>query len=327
MRRHLLTSIKFSEHYKKMQAPLNIFSMPFPTPKKFFRLLHQAFLALKHNDPLRMAAATAFFATFALPAILIILIQIFGWLFDPQKLSEHLFQHLASLLGTDSTTQVQQTLQGFRSLAQNWYVTIGGFIFLLFVATTLFNVLRNSLNQLWCIKVREHTGFAFRLKLRIKSAILIFITGTLFLAHLVAEALQGFLRDYINEHWSGRGSQLYTFLSQPLSVIIVTAWFTMLFKYLANGHPSWKVAATGGFFTALLFTGGKLILAALLTFSNIKTVFGASGSFVLILLFVFYTSFIIYYGGMFTKVWSSYCNEPLRLDENAYEFTFSEIKK
>jgi membrane protein len=96
---------------------------------------------------------------------------------------------------------------------------------------------------------------------------------------------------------------------------------------LANGHPSWKVSITGGLFTAVLFTAGKLILGAMLTLSNVKTIFGASGSFVLILLFVFYTSFIIYYGGMFTKVWSTFLKEPMALDNNAYEYTVNEKKE
>ncbi len=300
--------------------------MPFPSLKKIIQLLSNALHELRMNDPLRLAAATAFFTTFALPAILIIFIQLFGLISNPQKLSEHLFDHLAVMLGKESTRQVQQILLGFKQMANNWYITIGGFVFLLFVATTLFSVLRNSLNQLWNIKVHHHAGFVFQLKLRIKSFAVIIFTGVLFIAHLFAEGIQILLRDYINELWSGSGSFLYLILSQVLSILIVTAWFTALFKYLANGHPSWNIALAGGLFTGVLFTAGKLILAWLLTYSNIRTIYGASGSFVLMLLFVFYCSFILYYGGMFTKLWAKYNNKAFELDKHAYEFKISEIE-
>src|SRR5947199_8063164 len=100
----------------------------------------------------------------------------------------------------------------------------------------------------------------------------------------------------------------------------------MLFKYLPNAHPDWRTAFAGGIFTGILFTIGKMILGFLLTFSNLKTVFGATGSFVLILLFVFYSSLIFYYGGAFTKVWLDHKNESLELDNHAYEYTVSEVR-
>src|SRR5687768_4822212 len=129
----------------------------------FFRLLGRAFTGFRQNDPLRMAAATAFFATFALPAILIILIQIFGWVVNPEKLSDHLFAHLAPMLGKESVSQLRETLQGFRKLAHNPYITIAGFLFLIFVATTLFKIIKDSLNQLWNIRPISEPGFKIKI--------------------------------------------------------------------------------------------------------------------------------------------------------------------
>src|ERR687883_311470 len=116
-------------------------------------LFKKSFIELGKNDPLRMAGATAFFTTFALPPILIILIQVLGLVFNPITIRQKLFERLAGMIGPESVQQVMDTLMAFRRLAQNWFITIGGFLFLLFVATTLFKVIKSSLNQVWKIKV------------------------------------------------------------------------------------------------------------------------------------------------------------------------------
>src|SRR5215218_2839152 len=138
----------------------------FASVGQFMQTLRKALNILRSNDPLRLAAATAFFTTFALPAILIIFIQLFGLVLDPQILSDHLFEHLALILGRPGAEQVKGALHGFKGLANNWFITIGGFIFLVFVATTLFKVIKDSLNQLWCIKVHPHGGVGFGLRSR-----------------------------------------------------------------------------------------------------------------------------------------------------------------
>lgn len=293
----------------------------------FAQLLRRALTGFRQNDPLRMAAATAFFATFALPAILIILIQIFGWFVNPDKLSTHLFAHLAPMFGKDSVSQIRGTLQGFRKLAQNPYITIGGFLFLTFVATTLFKIIKDSLNQLWNIRPKATSKLGIRIMRRGKSMIVILLAGLLFVAVMAAETAQAVLRDYFNEYWKGSGSFLIIALNQIVSVGVVTLWFTVLFKFLPDGHPSWKVAWMGGLFTGILFTLGKLFLAWMLAKGNLKNIYGASGSFVLVLLFVFYVSMILYYGGMFTRVWAEHKKDPIIPSKFAYQYELAEIKE
>jgi membrane protein len=290
-------------------------------------ILSKTFLLFKHNDPLRLAGATAFFTSFALPPIFIILIQLFGILFNPADVSSKLFSQVQSLIGKEGTDQIRSILTGFLHVAHSWFITIGGFIFLLFIATTLFTVVSNSLNQLWNIKLETKPGITFRLSLRIKSIAVIVFTGLLLFAQLLASGLQALLARDLNNIWSGFHSLLYKIIAQLVFLVIITGWFTIVFRYLANAHPPWRVAYTGGLFTGILFTIGKIILGLLLTFSNLKTIFGATGSFVLILLFVFYSAFIFYYGAAFTKVWADHKKKTLRLDKRAYEYTIEEIRK
>ena len=209
-------------------------------------ILKRAYNNLKSQDPLRMAAATAFFATFALPPMLIIIIHIFGLFYNPEAMKRGIFAQIAGLLGKESSVDLYSIFNNFQQLANNWLIAIVGFVFLLFVATTLFHVVRRSVNDLWCIKVEQHAGIGYFFKMRLKSVIVILLSGLLLLVQLLASGLQALLSNYINEIWSGYHTILYRVISQVAFVIIATCWFTMLFKYLANAHPDWRTAFAGG---------------------------------------------------------------------------------
>ncbi|MCU7547616.1 YihY/virulence factor BrkB family protein [Chitinophagaceae bacterium LB-8] len=272
-------------------------------PGKIGTLFRQAYIELGKNDPLRMAGATAFFTTFALPPILIILIQVLGLVFDPQKISKELFDHLSDIIGISSTQQVIATLTAFRRMAQNWLITLGGFIFLLFVATTLFKVIKSSLNQVWKIRAVERVPFKAVLGSRLISIMVIVLAGVLFVIGLIAEGGQAFLWGYMKELLPNAARYFNSVLNYLVSVVIVTIWFAFVFRFLPDARPQWHVALTGAFVTSLLFNLGRLILHWLLSYSNIDNLYGASGSIVLLLLFVFYSSLILYFGAAFTKVW------------------------
>lgn len=275
---------------------------------------------------MRMAAATAFFTTFALPPILIILIQLFGLFVNPKTLSSELIDRLANILGNTSAMQIKTTLENFRNLGENWYVTLLGFVFLMFVATTLFGIIKDSLDQIWNIQLRPHPGFFFKLKQRARSMGVILLAGILFFAGLFTEGLQVFLSDYAEEVLPGAGVLIALIINELFFMLIVTIWFTILFRYLTDGRPVGKMALAGGFFTAILFTSGKLILRWLMSYSNIGTIYGASGSIVLILLFVFYSSFIFYYGGCFIKILSEASNQAIRPVKEAFMFELLEVE-
>ena len=101
---------------------------------------------------------------------------------------------------------------------------------------------------------------------------------------------------------------------------IVTVWFALLFRYLPDARAPWRTVLTGGFVTSLLFNSGKFLLHWLLTYSNLNTIFGTSASIVLILLFVFYSSLILYFGAAFTKIWAEHYGDPIRPSKHAMHY-------
>ncbi|HEY1114731.1 MAG TPA: YihY/virulence factor BrkB family protein [Chitinophagaceae bacterium] len=282
------------------------------SPRTVIVLLRQAFKELNKNDPLRMAGATAFFTTFGLPPILVILIQGLGLIFDRAAIRDQLFRSLTGIWGMESTQQVGQVLSSFRMIARNAWAIGLGFVFLLFVATTLFNIIKNSFNQIWKIKVMHHRGLGPTLGDRLRSILVIFMAGVLFVVGLLGETAQAFLGSYISDYSPAFAFYFNTIVNYIISIGIVTLWFAVLFRYLPDGRPTWGTALVGGFVTSMLFNIGKVLLRTLLQYSNVNNLYGASGSIVLIMLFVFYSSLILYYGTAFTKVWGIFRGHPIQ---------------
>jgi len=294
---------------------------------QFFKHLKLAFKLFQKNDPLRLAGSTAFFANFALPPILLILIRLFGFFVDRRLLATQLFDRLSGILDDSSIELIRNIMRNIRGADYNWWATILSFVFFIFVATTLFGVIKNSLDQIWSIGLNDKLGIIFNLKLRGRSMIIILLAGILFFVGLLTDSIQAFIGAYINTAAPTFGRIFLSILNQILFVIIVTTWFTVLFRFLTNGRPSWKTAVRGGLLTGILFTLGKYILRIALPLSNIGNVYGASGSIILIMLFVFYSSFIFYFGACFVKVLSDSGKKPIRPIKGAFLYELKEIIK
>ena len=260
-----------------------------------------------------------------MPPILLLLIQLLSLLFEQGSVSKGLFNELGSVLGDDGVRQLVEVLSGMRGMAINLPVAIAGFFFLLFVATTLFMVIQSSLNQLWMI---QKTGKRFKslLVTRLKSTLLIIFTGVLFMASLAAESVKIIFGNFLNDKVPSIGIYSNGTLSTLLSIMIVCTWFAVLFRYLPDGRPNWRVAFSGGLLTSILYNAGVVVLKFLLLNSNIGVLYGASASVVLLLLFVFYASLIFYFGASFTKVWGVHLKQPILpiLNAEFYEHTHRE---
>jgi len=293
----------------------------------FSEHLRSAFKLFQKNDPLRLAGATAFFTNFALPPILLILIRLFGFFVDRRILVTRIFERLSSILDESSTKQIRQTLRNIRGMDHKWYATLVSFVFFLFVATTLFSVIKNSMDQIWSIGIKEHSSFLFKLKIRARAFIIILVAGLLFFVGLITDSIQAFIGPYINTAAPTAGRVFLMILNQILFIVIVTTWFSVLFRFLTSGRPTWKSSVRGGLLTGILFTLGKYILRFALPLSNIGNIYGASGSIVLIMLFVFYSSFIFYFGACFVKVLSDAKETPIRPIKGAFNYEIKEVLK
>ncbi|HVV05733.1 MAG TPA: YihY/virulence factor BrkB family protein [Puia sp.] len=264
------------------------------------RVLHTAFRLFRQNDPLRMAAATSFFVSFALPPILYILIVVLGFLGDPTIIRHDLLLQLSVGLDKNIALQVRDVVRNMHRLPLNPGMRIGGFIFLLFVATTLFEIVKNSINQLWKIRLKDQQGLGFILLTRIRSVGIILMAGILFSIVLLGDA-GGWLLPL----------QVDAVLYRLIMLLTVIIWFFVILKYLSYGRPDAKIAWAGASFTGLLFAAGQLLLHKFLNYDTMKVIYGTSTSLALLLLFVFYCSFIFYFGACFTWALGQHCGHPI----------------
>lgn len=270
----------------------------------FISSIIPSFILLRKNDPLRMAGATAFFTTFALPPIVFIVAQFFGLFAGARMVGRGLIDNIAINLGADGARQIRQVIRAIHAFNNSWYTIVFGFLFLLFVATTLFIIIKNSFNQIWQIRINENSGFLSTLGGRLRSLVIIILVGILFFVNLFLKSIESIWSNYFEDHFNKSSIYFKVVFSEVTSVLIVAIWFTVLFRFLADKKPAWKAAIVGGILTGILFTIGRFLLKILLINSNISALYGSSGSMVLIMLFVFYTSLIMYYGAGFIAVYA-----------------------
>jgi membrane protein len=279
--------------------------------KKVSGIFRDAFVQLRRNDPLILASATAFFTLFSLVPIMIILVNILGLIFRNNKIAESLFEPLQKVFGVETSEQIQGIVENVKSVAGEWYITAGGFIFLLFVATNLLNIVKRAINQLWRIRKSTSRRIKYTLRERLIGILLILSIGFIFIISLLLDTSVAFLEGYLEQLIPSVDTILIRTVNIIFSILVVTAWFTILYKILPDAVVHWKVAIVGGLHTAVLFSIGKWILGHLLDYSNMVTIFGAFASVLFILLFIFYSSLILYYGAAFTYGYASATEKPI----------------
>ena len=254
-----------------------------------------------------MAGATAFFTMFAMPPILIILIQFFSLFINPQTIRHEMFVSLSGIFGQEAVRQIVSVIRAVRKLSYNWVATVLGFIFLLFVATTVFKVIRSSINQIWEVhKQPVEKKVMATLQSRSQSLGVIFVTGLLFSIGVFVESVQVLIGNYFVKIFPSLSGVFNQLLSVTISTLITAIWFMIILRYLNDSRPKWGIAWKGALFTSVLFSVGKIILHLLLTYNNVTNIYGASAAIVLLLLFVFYAAMILYYGAAFTKIWEQH---------------------
>lgn len=280
-----------------------------------------AFSLLKENDPLILASSTAFFATFSISPIIVILVSTLSAVFRSGNIRNQLFHSVQTTLGKKPTEEIESFVNNFISLESNSaWVTIGVSLFLLFVATTLLGIVRKAIHQVWNIRRKSTMQFRYNIHERLIGLLMLFVMGTLFLISIVLDASVIAVQDLAQDIIPAVDTALVRTLNITFSIVIVTIWFALLFKILPEAHVHWRVAFAGGFVTSILFNIGKFILGIILKESRLESIFNTSASITLILLFIFYSSLIMYYGAAFTHTYAASIGKPIHAGKYADEY-------
>ena len=219
-----------------------------------FRLATQAFDNLKANSPIMMAAATAFFAFFALPPIVVILSQLFSGLPDLQnkQVSGQLFHKLAHLFGYQGARELRDISHNLSQRTSSIGLTVLSIFLLLLASTTLFAIIKSSLNQLWQVKPAGKQTLGTLLKDRLLALGIIIFSGVLVGASLVVQrAMMHLIPDANSYHW------LRIIGHHVLSVLLLSVWFAVVFKFLPDIRIRWKGIWVGALVTGVLIEAGE----------------------------------------------------------------------
>ncbi len=274
-----------------------------------------------------MAGATAFFTFFALPPIVILLTTALSPVLNQRRFAWRLFDQLAEVFGSQSADQLEVISQNLQRQNATWELLALSGVVLLLASTTLFSVIQNSLNQLWNVKAKSERRVVHVLKDRLVALGLILFSGLLFVASLRLDRSLIRLNRYVVTDSFVYPAWVLNVGNFGMSVAVITIWFAIIFKYLPDVKVRWRAVWMGALLTSVLFKLGELVLNRLLIQGPIGPLYGASGAVILLLLFVFYSALIFYYGAAFTRSYAEFhhLDSPPRSDAVGYEIT--ELKK
>ena len=293
--------------------------------KSIKKLLIKAARKYGKEDPIRLAGSTAFFMMFAISPILIIIISAAGLVMDDSKIREKVYQEIETVVGEKGTQQVKEIVSNLKGAERSLIGTIVGIVIFLIAATTFFTVLQKSLNQIWRIRAKPEYKFLKMLKDRLLSFGLIVSFGLIMLVSLLIDAGLSFLKDYLSDLFPELMLLVVRIINFAVSFAVVTLSFALVYKFLPDGKIKWKVTWIGSIVTAILFTIGKFIIGYALGASNIGVMYGAAGSLVIILLWVFYASIIFFFGAEITQQYAEMYSEKIVPKDYAVEIKIKEV--
>lgn len=256
------------------------------------------------EKPFQLAAALAYYTTFSLAPLLLIAIAIASVAFGRDATVHQIHATFQGLVGPQGAEAIQTMLQNTGTQGSGMWATIIGVITLLIGAGGVIGQLHDALNTIWGIEAKPGNGLWGLLRARFVSFAGVLGLGFLLLVSLlISTALTAVI-----QFFSGLlpGSDiLWQAVELGVSFLLITGLFALLFKLLPDAHMAWRDVWVGAAVTAVLFTLGKFLLGMYLGRSGVTSTYGAAGSLVLILLWVYYSALILFFGAEFTQVYAN----------------------
>jgi membrane protein len=284
--------------------------------KTAFDVIRQTFRDWSEDKAPRLGAALAYYTVFSIAPLLIIVVAIAGLWFGKQAAQDQIFAQIAGLLGEEGAKTISGMLQAANKPHEGIIASVLAVVTLIFGATGVFVQLQDALNTIWEVKPKPGRGIMGFIRQRLLSLAFVFGIGFLLLVSLVVSAGLAAAGKWIQGAMPG-GEGLWQTINFIVSFAVIAALFTLMFKYLPDVKIAWRDVWLGGALTALLFTVGKFGLGMYLGRSSVSSAYGAAGSLVIVLLWVYYSAQILFLGAEFTQVYANRFGKKLEPAENA----------
>jgi len=269
--------------------------------KSVWPLLQQSFKGFSEDKVPKLSASLAYYTVFSLAPMLIVIISLAGFFFGQEAVSGQLFGQIQGIVGADAAKQIQEMIQNASLSNKGTLSLIIGLVTLLIGATTMFGEMQDSINGIWGLKVHPKAGIKAVIMNRLISFGMVATLGFLLLVSLAATAVIEGLGGRIQRMVPGVSVILLYILNIVLTLGITTVLFAGIFKVLPDARIKWKDVWIGAGFTALLFLIGKFLIGLYISKSDISGTYGSAGSLIILLVWIYYSSFILYFGAEFTK--------------------------
>jgi membrane protein len=281
-------------------------------------LFKDAFIKWNEKDPFRESAVIAYYAIFGLPGLLVLVITLGGYFFGSDTVTGQLHYQISRAMGNDTADQVQDMMTKAGGSAHSIWAKSIGIITILIGATGVFVQLQKSFNIIWEVKAKpSKSGIWTLLKGRLLSFGLILTIAFLLLVSLVITSILAAMGKWMEPYWPTYHMSLFLIANGLISLSIISVLFALMFKILPDAKIKWRYVWVGAFLTGLLFEAGKFGLGLYFGTAEPGSRYGTAGSVILVLLWVSYSSMIVFYGAEFTKAFADHFHGTVAAGKNA----------
>jgi membrane protein len=274
------------------------------TLKGIWQVLKDSFSGFSDHKVPKLSASLAYYTVFSIGPMLLVIISLAGLFLGREAIEGSIYQQLDSFIGKDAAAQIQDIVKNASISGKGPVGLTIGIITLLIGATTMFGELQDSINTIWELKPKPKQGLWVLIKNRLLSFGIIGVLGFLLLVSLAATAIIAGLGNSIQQLVPGIGPIVMTIINTALQLGITSVLFAAIFKVLPDAKMEWRQVWPGAFATSVLFLIGKFAITFYIGTSEIGSSFGTAGSLIILLVWVYYSSIILYFGAEFTRAYA-----------------------
>jgi membrane protein len=253
------------------------------------------------DDAPSRAAALSYYTVFSLAPLLVIAVAVAGFVFGKQAVSGELHRQLDGLVGAQSAQAIQDMMVSASRPGAGLLASVVGVVVLLLGATGAFVELQDALNAMWKVERKKTSGILAFLRARLLSFAMVGVIAFLLLASLAVSTVLSALGHFADDRLPG-GELLAQGVNLVVSVGVITLLFASIYKVLPDKSITWGDVWLGSFVTSILFTVGKLLIGLYLGKGSVASSYGAAGSFAMLLIWIYYSSMILFLGAAFTRI-------------------------
>lgn len=273
--------------------------------KTVFEMLKDSFTAWSQDKAILYAAALAYYTIFSIAPLLVIAISIAGLVFGEASAQKEVFQEIENMVGAQGADAIKGFISNSSKPSGNIIAIIIGVVVMLLGSSMVFNQLQEALNLIWEVPPEESGGLKKLIMKKVRGVLMVFGVGVLLLVVLVINTAISMIQTFMtNIEGMPNISSVWNVVNLVVFLGLLTLIFALVFKILPDVKIMWKDVWIGAAVTALLFNIGKYLIVFYLTHSSPGSTYGAAGSLVVLLLWVYYSAQIFLFGVEFTKVYA-----------------------